>query len=237
MIKTWLPYFGEIVSASTLTFRDNTHSRFFTGNSCLLKLGSPPSGSVEKLFCQSGRLTCLCVRVAAIVRAVMALHILCKSLRACKNHQAGKGDRGGNHRCQYSVLSFHNFYLSFLSVEDDGGKPGPQPDANPALNLLYSSSFIFLIWSAKAIRLSAKREPNLRRPAKSLNTIPRINKKAATRRTKNGIKNTAAPNNTPAAMGLTIRKFITFVFDSVSISVANEDVLLNILLYTLGKFF
>ena len=110
-----------------------------------------------------------------------------------------------------SILYFHCM-LYYFSVEECDENRRPQPDERSALKRLYSSSLIFLMWSANAIRPSANLRPNLRRLAKKLNTIPMISKKTVTRSTKKGIKNSAAPNNIPASTGLIIPCFMIICF-------------------------
>lgn len=132
------------------------------------------------------------------------------------------------------ILYFHCI-LYYFSVEEDDEDLPLQPDERSALKRLYSSSLIFLIWSANAVRPSANLRPNLRRPAKRLNIIPVINKKTVTRSTKNGIKNSAAPNNIPASTGLIILRFIIICFNC-SETVCIEDGAVAVLLYVAEHF-
>ena len=85
---------------------------------------------------------------------------------------------------------------------------GPQPCGISFLNFAYSSSLMFLMLSANAKRCSLNLPANLLLPAKSLNMAPAIRKNAATRKRKNGMKNKAAPNNTPPMIGFKILLFI-----------------------------
>ncbi|OJY88025.1 MAG: hypothetical protein BGP14_21545 [Sphingobacteriales bacterium 44-15] len=125
--------------------------------------------------------------------------------------------------------------LYYFSVDEDDENLLLQPGERLALNRLYSSSLIFLIWSANAVRPSANLRPNRRRPAKRLNIIPVINRKTVTRSTKKGIKNNAAPNNIPASTGLIIPRFIIICFNC-SETVCIEDGVVAVLLYVCTTF-